>query len=706
MILLASTCVATAHATDAVQWSVEDGGNGHWYEVSSDISTWPAARDACVARGGMLACCETTAECNFLRGQYPAGTEIIFVGLFQDLSAPEYSEPSGGWKWLSGAPFDSSLWQPGEPNNYFGDERFGELEGPGRPPFLNDVIPGGTLRHFVEWSADCNNDGIVDYGQCRDGSLPDFNGNNIPDCCEQGTACVVGSYPVQWRIADGGNGHWYQRRSFTTSDVSFDTARVQAEHAGGTLASIHSQAENELVRRINRNQFRSYWLGAVQVDPNCSGTGCAWRWLTGEPWTFENWCCGGDTNVGNEDCLASSENGEWNSVPCIGGLGMGHYMVEWSDDCNNDGIVDYGQILNGQLADSDANGVPDACEGLQVPSQYPTIQAAIDAVGPRTSRVVQVAAGTYNESFALNGKDVTVRGAPRDATILDGVGLVRSIATFSGGEPNTASLENLVFRNGSAGSRIYPKAPFTVGGAVYGHNSAASIRNCVFQSCTADFGGAIYLIFSQVLVDSCSFESNLALQEGGGLMIYETTGAVRSCAFIANRCGFAGPGSGSAFKSAGAFAMDDVIVFENCTVTGDVGNSFGSALEHYQNNASVRGVLRIVGSNISGNLAGDGASGLRVLGNMDSCILAEGTSICGNEPTNVEGPYLIEGSVTVCDCHGDLTGDGVVNAADLGVLLSSWGLTGPSGVGDTNHDGLVNAADVSILLSGWGACPN
>ena len=62
--------------------------------------------------------------------------------------------------------------------------------------------------------------------------------------------------------------------------------------------------------------------------------------------------------------------------------------------------------------------------------------------------------------------------------------------------------------------------------------------------------------------------------------------------------------------------------------------------------------------------------------------------------------------MTVCDCHGDLTGDGVVNAADLGVLLASWGRTGPSGVGDPNHDGLVNAADVSILLSGWGACPN
>ncbi|MFZ9882667.1 MAG: dockerin type I domain-containing protein, partial [Phycisphaerales bacterium] len=40
------------------------------------------------------------------------------------------------------------------------------------------------------WSADCNSDGVVDYGQIRAGELDDANGNNIPDCCEQGTPCA------------------------------------------------------------------------------------------------------------------------------------------------------------------------------------------------------------------------------------------------------------------------------------------------------------------------------------------------------------------------------------------------------------------------------------------------------------------------------------------------------------------------------------
>jgi formylglycine-generating enzyme required for sulfatase activity len=37
-------------------------------------------------------------------------------------------------------------------------------------------------------------------------------------------------------------------------------------------------------------------------------------------------------------------------------------IVEWSADCNSDGIVDYGQIISGQLADTNTNGIPDLCE--------------------------------------------------------------------------------------------------------------------------------------------------------------------------------------------------------------------------------------------------------------------------------------------------------------------------------------------------------
>jgi len=54
-------------------------------------------------------------------------------------------------------------------------------------------------------------------------------------------------------------------------------------------------------------------------------------------------------------------------------------------------------------------------------------------------------------------------------------------------------------------------------------------------------------------------------------------------------------------------------------------------------------------------------------------------------------------------CVGDLNGDGVVNGADLGILLEAWGSSNPAA--DLNNDGVVNGADLGILLENWGGCP-
>jgi len=59
--------------------------------------------------------------------------------------------------------------------------------------------------------------------------------------------------------------------------------------------------------------------------------------------------------------------------------------------------------------------------------------------------------------------------------------------------------------------------------------------------------------------------------------------------------------------------------------------------------------------------------------------------------------------ITPPSCAGDANGDGVVNAADLSVLLSNFGqpAAGP-GFGDLNGDGQCNGADLSVLLATFG----
>jgi len=51
-------------------------------------------------------------------------------------------------------------------------------------------------------------------------------------------------------------------------------------------------------------------------------------------------------------------------------------------------------------------------------------------------------------------------------------------------------------------------------------------------------------------------------------------------------------------------------------------------------------------------------------------------------------------------CPEDLNGDGIVNGADLGLLLGAWGTSGE----DINGDGLTNGADLGLMLGAWGDC--
>jgi formylglycine-generating enzyme required for sulfatase activity len=561
---------------------------------------------------------------------------------------------------------------------------------------------------------DCNADGIADFHQCRNGILPDFNSNNVPDCCEIGIPCETGNYPSQWNGVEGANDHWYQLR-VVADGVGWHEAQAFATTVGGHLASITSALENAFVFGIANidaafggSPVVGPWLGGKRISSD------EWEWVTGEPWSFTNWYPPNPDGPGlwNEDrtCLTAF-GGQWNDFNASGnqpGLQARAFVVEWSADCNDDGVIDFGQIRAGQLADANGNNIPDSCEAITVPTDFPTVQAAIDSVPVGSQRVISVLPGTYTQPFSLNGKNVVIRGAADGTTILDGTGLPASIATFTGGEPATAGLENLVFRNGTEGSIIYKGALFKVGGAVYGRDSSAFIRNCRFEGNRSDYGGGAYLLYCNMTVEDCVFSSNTGISQGGGLMVFGTTGVVRNCSFTGNQCGIAGIGGGSAFKAAGTLNAGETVLFDGCTVTGNSSGVEGGAVEFYENVELNPGTLRIVNSTITGNRSGtgalNGAGGLMITGRMQSCIVDDGTVLCENLPRNVEGAFFIAGSPTICDCLADLNGDGVVSGGDLGLLLNAWGPTAPSGAGDVNHDGLVDGADLALMLNSWGFC--
>jgi len=176
-------------AQDAVQWRAEDGGNGHWYLLRPKVGDWFACRDSALLQGGDLVSISSAAENTFVEllvppKQFPIAWNRVFIGARQ---SPD-TAPNEGWYWVDGSAWNFTDWYINQPN---GGEGFLTMMPDSTGCTWGDYsVDSADIVYFiVEFSADCNSDGIVDFGQIRAGDLADVDANNIPDCCETGTVC-------------------------------------------------------------------------------------------------------------------------------------------------------------------------------------------------------------------------------------------------------------------------------------------------------------------------------------------------------------------------------------------------------------------------------------------------------------------------------------------------------------------------------------
>jgi hypothetical protein len=84
-----------------------DPTNGHYYEVIVSTGGWERANviaQSLTYNGlqGYLATVTSQAENDFINSNLPGATQYgqTWIGGYQDLSAPDYSEPAGGWRWV------------------------------------------------------------------------------------------------------------------------------------------------------------------------------------------------------------------------------------------------------------------------------------------------------------------------------------------------------------------------------------------------------------------------------------------------------------------------------------------------------------------------------------------------------------------------------------------------------------------------------
>ena len=125
MALLGCTAAASA------QTPVLNPHNGHYYEVIHSIVDWPAAKLDAESRAflgvsGHLVTFSDQQEDDWVYDTLEGGPlGNAWIGLYQDLTASDYSEPAGGWRWVTGEPVNFFNWRSGEPNDGGGAEHYG-----------------------------------------------------------------------------------------------------------------------------------------------------------------------------------------------------------------------------------------------------------------------------------------------------------------------------------------------------------------------------------------------------------------------------------------------------------------------------------------------------------------------------------------------------------------------------------------------------
>ena len=258
---------------------------------------------------------------------------------------------------------------------------------------------------------------------------------------------------------------------------------------------------------------------------------------------------------------------------------------------------------------------------LNVPADYATIQAAIDAASD--GDVVLVAPGVYAEKFSYNAKDIAVRssGGPLVTTI-DGATIPDAMVYVVGGETLDATLEGFTLINGNSSPQTSCAGGFANGGAVYvGSSSELTIIGCRFENNAYDndttaggavcvhngslavydsdfihngnydtdeelataYGGAVYVCnpsyFGSLTIDNCVFDSNGPSAHGGAVWVNtDNSVSITNSDFYDN-----GASHGGGINCRADSANGDYLI-ENCTFIG-CQSSFGGGINLSVNDA-------------------------------------------------------------------------------------------------------------------------
>ncbi|RIK75719.1 MAG: hypothetical protein DCC68_20750 [Planctomycetota bacterium] len=137
-------------------WPISEGGNGHVYERVTFSEAWDTARTLAAAStvlgvSGHLATITSAAEQAFFNSITTLTNTAGWLGGRQNANAPGYSEPAGGWTWLTQEPWSFTNWASGEPNDSSSADSAVYIAADGANLSWNDRSAFDQLPYWIEY---------------------------------------------------------------------------------------------------------------------------------------------------------------------------------------------------------------------------------------------------------------------------------------------------------------------------------------------------------------------------------------------------------------------------------------------------------------------------------------------------------------------------------------------------------------------------